>query len=58
MMKDQLSGRLVKAHADQIRTAPIDEWKITDSVTGKRKRCKAYVASPDNSDSDESEDNN
>ena len=58
MIKDQLSGRLVKAHSDQIRLAPIDEWIITDSATGKRKRRTAYVASPDSSDSDESEDNN
>jgi hypothetical protein len=55
VIKDQLSGRTVKAHADQIRLANIDDWEIPKDQQGRAIRKTTYVVPPDNSDSEGSE---
>ena len=58
VINDQLSGQTVKAHAEQLRLANIEEWEIPKGNSGRNLRQTAYVVppnDPDSNSSDESE---
>lgn len=57
IIRDQLDGTTVKAHADHLRLADIDAWEIPKDRLGYPVRKAAYVVPPDSS-SDESIDGN
>lgn len=42
-IKNQLTGRVTKAHQELLRLAPIDEWKIPQDTEGRPIRKAAYV---------------
>lgn len=58
-IKNQLTGRVTKAHQELLRLAPIDEWKIPQDAEGRPIRKAAYVVPPEpeteNSDNEDSE---
>lgn len=60
-IKNQLTGRVIKAHQELLRFAPIDEWKIPQDAEGRPIRKAAYVVPPEpeteteNSDNEDSE---
>ena len=56
IIKDQLSGSTVKAHADQMRLAHIEEWELPKDKTGRVLRKTTYVVPPQDEDSESSED--
>ena len=55
IIKDQLSGRTIKAHVDQIHLAPVDEWEIPKDKLGRNLRKTNYVVPPEASESSNSE---
>ena len=55
IIKDQLSDRTIKAHADQIHLAPVDEWEIPKDKLGRNLRKTNYVVPPEASESSNSE---
>ena len=55
IIKDQLSGRTIKAHADQVHLAPVDEWEIPKDKLGRNLRKTNYVVPPEASESNNSE---
>lgn len=60
-IKNQLTGRVTKAHQELLRLAPNDEWKIPQDAEGRPIRKAAYVVPPEpeteteNSDNEDSE---
>lgn len=55
VIKDQLSGQTVKAHAEQLRLANIEEWEIPKDTSGRKLRQAAYAVPPDDPDSSSSD---
>ena len=55
VIKDQFSGQTVKAHAEQMRLANIEEWEIPKDTSSRNLRQAAYVVPPNDPDSNSSD---
>ncbi|MEW8548463.1 MAG: reverse transcriptase domain-containing protein, partial [Candidatus Thiodiazotropha sp.] len=53
IIRDQLTGQTVQAHADHLRLANIDEWEIPKEQAGRKFRRANYVIPPEESDTED-----
>ena len=57
-IKNQLDGKITKAHKELLRLAKIDEWDIPKDDNGRPLRKAAYAAAPESESDTESEEQN
>ena len=55
VIKNQLNGKTIKAHAGHLKLAKIHDWEIPLTATGKPRRKANFVVAPESDDSEETE---
>ena len=54
-IRNQLDGKVIKAHAEQLRLAQIDDWEIPKDLYGRPLRKATYVVPPETDEASSSD---